>query len=89
MAKNINKCPDCIGFCNFGKFPDCKNKKIEEEKYKLIAYMTYHYKNTWAEEKDLIDAMNKDGWFDMSVEEIKRRYGEQIKKNMVEMEEKR
>ena len=30
--KYKTKCPDCIGFCNFGKFPDCKPSVVKEKK---------------------------------------------------------
>ena len=32
--KSKNKCIDCLGFCNFGKCPNCKpsvQKEIDEE----------------------------------------------------------
>ena len=32
--KSKNKCVDCIGFCNFGKYPICKpsvEKEFEDE----------------------------------------------------------
>ena len=45
-------------------------------------YMAYHYGYGYASEKDLNDAMEKDGWFKMSLKEIKKRYGKQIDENI-------
>jgi hypothetical protein len=42
----------------------------DELKQKIIMYIAYHYGSTWASEKELLDAIEKDGWFDMSIDEL-------------------
>jgi len=56
--------------------------KLKTKDLKLLMYMAYHYGYGYASEKDLNDAMEKDGWFKMSLKEIKKRYGKQIDENI-------